>query len=313
MKKWLVIAVVILGLALSAVYLFFPKLLNVTNVENINVNINSVNRFLMVEDKWIKWWPGSIEHDSLSNRKAFVYKGYKYIIAGNRYNAVIIQTQAEGFVIDGTIFFIPIGTDSVQAQWKYSLETNSNPINRIHLYREATKVNSNMMDIMKRMKAFLEKPENVYGMQIDQILVKDTILVTTKISSTQYPSTSKVYDLIKGIKNYISINNARETNAPMLHVWQDSGLFHTTVAIPVNRKIPENETYFIKRMVPGKILVSEIKGGLYTTGEALRQLGIFMSDYHLSSPAIPFESLITNRMEEPDTSKWVTKIYYPVF
>ena len=29
------------------------------------------------------------------------------------------------------------------------------------------------------------------------------------------------------------------------------------------------------------------------------------------SPAIPFESLITNRLEEPDTSKWVTKIYYP--
>ena len=170
-----------------------------------------------------------------------------------------------------------------------------------------------MRDIMKSMKAFMEKPENIYGMRIDQILVTDTILVTTKISSGQYPSMSKIYDLISGIKNYISINDAKETNFPMLHVWQDSGLFHTTVAIPVDRKIPENKTYFIKRMVPGKILVSEVTGGLYRTSEALRQLGIFMSDNHLSSPAIPFESLITNRLEEPDTSKWVTKIYYPVF
>ena len=40
----------------------------------------------------------------------------------------------------------------------------------------------------------------------------------------------------------------KETNFPMLHVWEDSGFFHTTVAIPIDKKIPENETYFIKRM-----------------------------------------------------------------
>ena len=166
---------------------------------------------------------------------------------------------------------------------------------------------------MERMKHFLEKPENVYGMRIDQVQVKDTILMTTKISSDQYPSTSRIYDLIGGIKNYISVNNGKETNFPMLHVWQDSGLFHTTVAIPIYRKIPENKTYSIKRMVPGKILVSEVTGGVYRTREALRQLGLFISDNSLSSPAIPFESLITDRMKEPDTSKWITKIYYPVF
>ena len=81
------------------------------------------------------------------------------------------------------------------------------------------------MDIMKSMKAFLEKQENVYGIRIDQILVTDTILVTTKISSDQYPSTPVVYGLISGIKNYISVNNAKETNSPMLHVYQDSDLF----------------------------------------------------------------------------------------
>jgi hypothetical protein len=99
----------------------------------------------------------------------------------------------------------------------------------------------------------------------------------------------------------------------MLHIWQDSGLFKTEVAIPVNKAIPQNKIYLIKRMVPGKILVAEIKGGDYSAREALRQMHIFMTDNNLSSPAIPFQSLITNRMEEPDTLKWITKIYYPVF
>jgi hypothetical protein len=313
MKKWLLITLVILALLLTSVYVFFPKLLHISNIEKINCNINSVNRFVMVEGKWAKWWPGTVDHDSLSNKNVFVYNGYKYIITGNKYYAVAIQTHDNDLAIDGTIFFLPMSSDSVQAEWKYSLETNSNPVNRIHLSWETKKVNNNMMDIMKSMKAFLEKQENVYGMRIDEIRVKDTILVTTKFSSDQYPSTSKIYGLISGIKNYISINKARETNFPMLHVWQDSGLFHTTVAIPVDVRIPENKTYSMKRMVPGKILVAEVTGGLYRTREALRQLGFFLSDNNLSSPAIPFESLITNRMEEPDTSKWVTKIYYPVF
>ncbi|MGH2648329.1 MAG: hypothetical protein ACRDE8_12205, partial [Ginsengibacter sp.] len=196
---------------------------------------------------------------------------------------------------------------------KYGLATNWNPINRINLHLETKKMNKNIRDILNSMKAFLDKPENVYGMHIDQVIVKDTILVTTNFLSPEYPSTQKVYDLINGIKGYIAANNAKETNSPMLNVWQDSGLYKIQVAIPVNVVIPQNNTYLIKRMVPGKILVAEIKGGEYSAREALRQMHLFMTDNQLSAPAIPFESLVTNRMEEPDTLKWITKIYYPVF
>jgi hypothetical protein len=28
--------------------------------------------------------------------------------------------------------------------------------------------------------------------------------------------------------------------------------------------------------------------------------------------AIPFQSLITDRVKEPDTAKWITKLYAPV-
>jgi effector-binding domain-containing protein len=313
MKKWLLIVIVILGLLLSSAYVFFPKEVKSSNAVKITCSINSINRFLMVENKWPEWWPGTVKYDSISKKNVYDYKGFKYEIAGHQYNAILIKTMGEDFTVDGTIFFLPLKIDSVQAEWKYVLETNSNPINRIHLYWETKKINNNMMDIMNSMKAFLEEPENVYGMRIDRTIVKDTILVTTKFSSDQYPSTSKIYNVISGIKNYIASNKAKETNFPMLHVWQDSGLFNTTIAIPVNTVIAENKTYSIKRMVPGKILVAEIKGGEYRTNDAMRQLGIYMTDNHLSSPAIPFESLVTNRMEEPDTSKWVTKIYYPVF
>lgn len=304
---------VLLGLLLTSAYVFFPTKIDSSNIVKIHCVMNSASRYVINENKWAKWWPGTITHDSASDKDIFHYKRYRYIITEIKYNAILIETQANELTVKGTLFFLPLGFDSIRVEWKYGLSTTSNPINRLHLYWEAKKINNNILDIMKNMKAFLEKPENVYGMHIDEIKVKDTILVSTNFSSPQYPSTQKIYDLINGIKSYIALNHAKETNYPMLHVWQDSGFYKTQVAIPVNVVIPQNNVYAIKRMVPGKILVGQVTGGAYTANDAIRQMGIFLTDHGMSSPAIPFESLVTNRMEEPDTSKWITKIYYPVF
>ena len=313
MKKWLLAVIVIIGLFFISAYVFLPKEIHSSNIKTFNCNINSINRYLINESKWAKWWPGTIEHDSITGKDIFDYNGYQYRVIEKKYNAIVVQTRGNEFTVDGTIFFIPISVDTVRAEWKYALKTTSNPVYRIHLYWETKKINDNMAHIMESMKNFLGKTENVYGMQIDQKIVKDTILVTTNFSSVQYPSTEKIYSFINGIKGYISAHNAIETNSPMLHVLQDSGSYKTQLAIPVNKVIPGNKTYLIKRMVPGKILVAEVKGGIYTADEALTHLKNYITDYHLSSPAIPFESLVTNRMEETDTSKWITKIYYPVF
>src|SRR6476620_4616770 len=118
MKKWLLILVVIIGLLVTSAYIFFPKVVNISNNEKINCNINSATRTMMIENKWARWWPGTVEHDSLSNTNVFVYNGYKYVITGHKYNAVIIQTRAKEFTIDGTIFFLPVKIDSIQAEWK---------------------------------------------------------------------------------------------------------------------------------------------------------------------------------------------------
>jgi hypothetical protein len=115
------------------------------------------------------------------------------------------------------------------------------------------------------------------------------------------------------LKEYISINGAKETNSPMLNVIRDSSNFITMIAIPLNKSIPENGKFIFKRMVPGNILVTEVTGGNFTITEALQQMKIYINDNHLQSPAIPFESLVTDRSKEPDSSKWITRIYYPIY
>jgi hypothetical protein len=89
--------------------------------------------------------------------------------------------------------------------------------------------------------------------------------------------------------------------------------FQTMVAIPVNKAVKEQNDFVIKNMVPGNLLVAEVSGGGHTISNAFAQMENYLTDHQFESPAIPFYSLITDRIAETDTSKWVTRISYPVY
>lgn len=267
----------------------------------------------MDDNNWSKWWPGTIDRNSITGKKIFKYNGYEYMITEKKYNAIDIHATNNDFSLNSTIFFLAINIDTVNAEWKYAIEATNNPLSRIRAYQESKKVNSNLIDILKSMSVFLNNPDKVYGIHIDRTTVTDSIMVTTNFSSETFPSTEIIYSYLNKITNYLTAQHAKQTNSPMLHVTKDSGLFKIRLAIPINKLIEGNAIYPIKRMVLNNILVAKVTGGTYTANHALQQLGMYMSDYHIPSPAIPFQSLITNRLEQPDTSKWITKIYYPVF
>jgi hypothetical protein len=65
-------------------------------------------------------------------------------------------------------------------------------------------------------------------------------------------------------------------------------------------------------MVLGNILVAEVKGGVYTAEKAIEVLSVYANDKKRISPAIPYQSLVTDRMQVSDTSKWITRLFYPV-
>jgi hypothetical protein len=93
----------------------------------------------------------------------------------------------------------------------------------------------------------------------------------------------------------------------------DSINFLTKVAIPVNKRLKDSGKISYRWMLGGgKILVTEIKGGFYSIKKGFTEMDNYVNDYKRIAPAIPFQSLITDRIREPDTTKWITKIFYPV-
>jgi len=57
---------------------------------------------------------------------------------------------------------------------------------------------------------------------------------------------------------------------------------------------------------------ADVIGGSYTVEDALKQMKIYMNDYQKRAMALPFQSLVTDRSKQPDTLKWITRIYTPI-
>jgi hypothetical protein len=102
--------------------------------------------------------------------------------------------------------------------------------------------------------------------------------------------------------------------SPMLNIMKiDNANYTAQVGLPVDKKLPEEGDIALKWMMKdGNILAGDVTGGPKQIEEAMKQFEKYILDYQRSIIAIPFQMLITDRTKEPDSTRWVTRIYYPV-
>lgn len=309
MKKWLVIVCSLIIVLLGMVYLFIPASQNFIFARSLNSADEAVSRFMINKTKWQQWWPGEKKDDKL-----YSYRGFEYHINKIMLNAADITISNNHDSVKGLLRVFQDTSTGTTLQWSSSIEFSSNPISRLFQYFETKKFKTNISSLLDDSKNFFDKQENVYGMKIQAETVKDSALVSYSRMFDHYPATEEIYSMIGSVNNYIQKKGGRENGSPMMHV-EIMGLkeFLTMVAIPTQGDLPSEGEFKAKKMILGNILTGEVKGGLYTVLKAEAELKNFVTDFRRMSPAIPYQSLITNRLLEKDTSKWVTKLYYPIF
>ncbi len=310
MKKIFGLLLLLLAILLGWFLFFLPS--SVTLVKSVSMKAPAAGtyRFLANQNEWSKWWPVL----STSHAASFEYNGNNYSAGRGSMNVIETITQQKDSTLEGRILVASKTIDSTVLEWSIQINRGSNPFKRIRYYFTTDKLKGDMATILNSLKKFVEKQDNIYGMFIERAKVTDTVLVSTRGIFSHYPSTLEIYGLIEKLKTYIKSENATETNSPMLNIQQaDSNGYHIMVAIPTNRLLNGKGDIELKRMVMGNLIWGEVKGGPAAVAAAIEQLENYKQDQRLTSPAIPFASLITNRTIEPDTSKWVTRVYYPVF
>lgn len=313
MKKT-AIFIAIAGIILtSCIYIFIPGKLTISRVQYANCNVNGAARVLATQKHWDTWWPGKRKNTDTSSKATFQYRTADFQITEKLYNGLKILIADEGFRLPSTLSLVKINTDSTALFWTCHLSAGNNPIARLMNFRKAETVRGNMDAVLSALCTFLGDKKNIYGIRPYISMSKDSTMVAVKTTTDHYPTVPDIYTLINSLDEYISTEKAEVNNFPMLNVKTlGDHHFETMVAIPVNRELRGNGKVFFSRFVPWKVLTADVKGGDHTINEALRQMRIYMSDYQIIQMAIPFQSLVTNRLQEPDTSKWFTRIYTPV-
>jgi len=306
MKRLLIGMVLLVAGLLAALYLFIPGRLKIVVTTTLHAALPGVSRSLHDSNNWKNFWPV---------KPAFTLDKREYLIKGKFINAFNIDIVSDKDTLQSIINLLFIGTDSITVDWSTEKMTSSNPFKRFVQYRQAIATEKDMMRILKRMKDFMEQTKNIYGIDIKQTTVTDSALISTRRVFDHQPTLKDIDDMIQSLKKYITVNNAVEQNFPMLNILQiDSSRYEVMTAIPVDRQLPFTNDFAPKFLLKGgNILEGEIKGGPNRIETALKEFENYRLDYQFETPAKPYQLLIKDRMKEQDTSKWITRLYYPVY
>ncbi|HEX7902480.1 MAG TPA: GyrI-like domain-containing protein [Chitinophagaceae bacterium] len=310
MKKVLVLLILLLVAVIAAIYILIPNRIRISQSMRMEVNKDALYRKLSTAAAWSEWWPGKkTGPDSVYIMNEIKFKPGPALIV-----SLPVYISSDGLKALSEFTFIQPTIDSTQLQTETVVPTSYNPFKRAAIYFKSKKLESSLSAMLQSIKTTYVSTAQLYGYTIQKEKVVDSTLIFIVTEVKGYPSVTIIYNQVDKLKEYIRKNNAVETGFPMLNIYTaDSILYHLKVAIPVDKKLPSAGNISYKWMLGGgNILITEVKGGPYEINKAYEQILNYISDHRRVAPAIPFESLVTDRRMEPDSSKWITRIYYPV-
>lgn len=308
MKKWIIAVAVCIAVLTSLIFIFIPGTIIVNKSTVSGNNLKGLKRVLSADKNWHKWWPGA------ADEKGLLFSNNSYSITDIAFSSIFITIRHNNLDTKSSLTFIPLTIDSTKLDWEIQMPTSLNPIKRLQTYLFTRSLQKDIPILLSNIKQYYTSNASIYYLDIRREIVDDSTMISTFDSTIGYPSTEKIYSLIYKLSAYIGSQQAIATDSPMLNIFsRDNRTFFTRVAFPTNKTLPsKGDIVFRKMLYGGNILTALIKGPPNKTDSAIGTMENYLSDYELVSPAIPFYSLVTNRLAETDSTKWTTKIYYPV-
>lgn len=309
MKKTFFIVFTAILIIIAVVCILLPEKPVIAQDLSIDTSDVIAAKFLTTKTGWDKWWPGNKIGD-----KQYGFQDTKIMIDKMTNGSTHLKLQKDNLTFSGEISYFADAEGSIKFKWDAVDETNTRFLSRLTNFFKTRKAENQAAEILLSLKHFLEDEKNAYGYKIYLNHAKDTVLLVSANTYPAYPSLQAVYNTVETLKQQADSQGVKQTNFPMLNVTQtDEHEYQVNVALPINKRIiPFQKTSINNIPGGGNLLVADVRGGQNTVNSALAQMKIYMKDHRLVSPAMPFQSLITNRLAQKDTSKWITKIYYPI-
>lgn len=314
MKRFFALLIGLLILVTIAIYILIPGTLKIAAVNIVPANSEAAFRVISKPGNWLKWTNGGLPADiQADNMGAFTNDNHSFYIKEILHNAAKIKVTKGNLQTSSLFTILPITKDSSLMRWESEISTSSNPITKIQRYRQALALKKSIGSILDKLQQFLEKQDNLYGYNFHVGSTSDTLLVAFKGSTSNYPDTKTVYNSIFKLQQYVGSKGGKQIAPPMLNITeQDNNSYSYMIALPVDKAIDAAPPYLYRRLVAGNFLITKVTGGEATVNNALSMMQLYINDYGKTPIAIPFRRLITDRLSNPDSTRWETEIYFPI-
>ena len=312
MKKIFTIVTVILATIVVVIYILIPTKMSFFVTKTMATSTGTLERLVGTKSERAKWIVN--EENPLGSNQYFIKSCTLSFPNKNSFEKNII-VEYKDIRIACTATSQPI--DSLLSyNWAFTHSTTLNPITRIKDYSSLKHIEKVLTDLQTDLGVVANNKKAAYGFDIQIQKLTDSTIITLRENTNQYPSVDQIYAAIDKLNNYALEKKALPTNVPMLNVSKiNKNSYSFLVALPVNKDLSNEGNIVSKRMFAGgKVLVSDsIMGDIKTIENAIVSFENYKTDVNFMSPAIAYQSLITNRQLVRDSTTWITKLYYPVY
>lgn len=293
-----------LVLGIAGIYFFISSSIRVSKQIAIKGSEKNMYSLMSKPDNWRLWL----------NKPADA-SDFSFNATNKIYPAIIIEAKTSDRIVPIEIDIQGTGkADSIILSWHCEIPAGIMPWTRLHRYLEARQLKQDFSEIIKRFIEYTSVTKNVYGIDIVETKLKDTIIATLSRYELRPPSDSLGCLLISELRQEVSRAGLSITDSPMtIIIPVQEGKYKMMVGFPVNKVAKPNSSLVIKKMIPGKLLTATVYGGPGAISNGYEQLRKYIIDHNKEEVALPYEVAVINRCVEKDTSKWITALCYPVY
>lgn len=308
MKRFFYV-VIVLGILATGIGFFLPSNQMKSMTANATTPFDGVSRVIVNKHYWKNWWPGTVLNDS-----TLVFENTELhidMLLLNGFKAKSLNTNIPAFL---DLQAIATYNSETALTFNTSFSFSNNPFIRLYQYILYRSEQKKYEQLFKNLSLSFSNVKRVYGFDIQMGKVPNAYYVSVKTYLDHYPTTEEVYANIGEVTNFIRSQNSKVMNEPIFNVFKEGeNRYLLMVAVASDREIPTQGKFLQKNMMLGNIVVAGVQGGYNAINKCKEAVQFYVSDFRKVSPAIAFERLITNRLQEKDSSKWITTINYPVF
>ena len=329
-KKFLYLLIAVL---LVLAYVFYCFTLKGTVIVKERIELKAPPVFLYqntidINDwpKWLSWKskdgqfkfkPGSF-HINVNANFNYEFKPYGegYVQITNTHKDSIVVSKLVGSRLPAEIFyemrFIPINNKVTEFQWRAFTKKKIPTLLRPFYGDVESKVRNQVVDDLAYFAAYTERAlGNKFGIKTSRFpgmkfFGKEGVVHNTEIPSFYSNHLPAVYRYLDSTQQKITGNTCG-----MIFDWEgEYNYVYLLAGFPTEKKVKPPKYFNSVEIDPGPCLMMDHYGHYNNLGNAHATFDYFLrnSDFVIRPPII--EEYVTNPALEPDSTKWLTRIYY---